>query len=232
MKKGDKQYGSQYWLRFAVNRAPAFLNAAVGPALELPPDDEIKWVSPLAPGYTEFRDDAFLRELGIDLPKVPLEDFWPDGGPVWDALAKTKTGKIILSEAKAHIPEINSPGSGATPRSLDRIAKSLNHTKAFLDAKPLVDWTRTFFQYTNRIAHLYLLRELNGLEAYLVNIYFVNENRLKGPSSVDEWKGALTLLKTHLGITQNALSTFMKDLFLDVNDLKEAVEQERAGDEK
>lgn len=225
MKRSEKEYGSQYWLRISVNRAPAILNAAVARVLELSPDDEIRWVSPLAPRYTEFQDEAFLRALGIDLPNVQLKDFWPDGGPVWDALARTKAGKLVISEAKAHISELDSPGSGATPKSLNRIAKSLNQTRAFLDAKPLVDWTRTFFQYTNRVAHLYLLRELNGLDAHLVNIYFLNEDRLKGPSTVDEWKGALTLLKTHLGVTRHVLSRYMHDVFLNVDDLKGSVEQ-------
>ena len=130
-----------------------------------------------------------------------------------------------MVEAKAHIPEVNSPESGASPQSLKRIAARLNETRAFLNADPIVDWTRTFFQYTNRIAHLYLLRELNGIDAYLVNVYFLNETRMKGPAKVDEWKGALALLKTHLGVTRTKLSPYMKDLFLDVEELRNASNQ-------
>jgi hypothetical protein len=224
MSNEGKQYGSQYWLRVAVNSARNLLNSAVGHELGLQPDEKINWVSPLKPKYTEFKDGAFLRELGIDLRKVPLKKFWPNGGPVWDALAKTTRGKIILCEAKAHIPEIDSPNSGASPKSLELIARSLGQTRTFLGGKPLVDWTRTFYQYSNRIAHLYLLRELNGLDAYLVNIYFINEETMNGPSTVGEWQGALTLIKTHMGITQTVLSPFIKEVFIDVDDLKKATE--------
>jgi hypothetical protein len=106
-------------------------------------------------------------------------------------LARTPQGRVFLFEAKAHIPELDSPPSAASPKSRQRIAKSLNETRAFFEANPLVDWTRTFYQYTNRLAHLYLLRHLNGTEAFLFNIYFINETRLKRPSTVEEWKGRL-----------------------------------------
>jgi hypothetical protein len=64
------------------------------------------------------------------------------------------------------------------------------------------------------------LRHLNGIEAFLFNIYFINETRLKGPSTVEEWKGALTLLKNHLGISRSKLTPYTKDLFIDVEALK------------
>lgn len=220
MKQDHKDYGSQYRLRMAVNDARELMTRELRAVAGIPSDEDVEWVSPLPPKYTEYQDRLFIEKLRITLPKVPLEDFWPKGGPVWDALARTPKKRVFLVEAKGHIPEMNSPESGASPKSLRRIAKSLNQTKMFLDADPLVDWTRTFFQYTNRVAHLYLLRELNEIDAYLVNVYFINETRMKGPSSIQEWNGALTLLKTYLGITRTKLSPFMKDVFIDVNELK------------
>ncbi|MDI6853031.1 MAG: hypothetical protein QME75_05425 [Deltaproteobacteria bacterium] len=215
MEHNNKMYGSQYWLRIAVNEAREIFNQKVIEAVSLDVGEQIEWISPLAMAYTEYQDQQFVEKLRINL-KIPLKDFWPKGGPVWDALARTSNpeGKVFLIEAKAHIPEINSSVSGASPRSLQRIAKSLNETKAFLDANPIVDWTRTFYQYTNRIAHLYFLRKLN-------NIYFINDTRMGGPSTIEEWKGALALLKTHLGITRTKLTPFMKDLFIDVDDLRQ-----------
>jgi hypothetical protein len=65
------------------------------------------------------------------------------------------------------------------------------------------------------------LRKLNDIDAYLLNIYFINEARMKGPSTVEEWKGALALLKTHLGITRTKMTPFMKDLFIDVDELRQ-----------
>ena len=222
MKQDDKDYGSQHWLRVAVNDAREIINRKVRAAVALTASEEIEWISPLRPAYTEYQDQQFVDKLRITLDRFPLKDFWPKGGPVWDALARTTedtrtTKRVFLIEAKAHITEIDSSESCASPKSLQRIAKSLNDTRAFLNANPTVDWTRTFFQYTNRLAHLYLLRELNGIDAYLLNIYFINETRLKGPSTEEEWKGALALLKTHLGITRTKLTPYMKDLFIDVN---------------
>ncbi len=228
MKTEQKNYGSQYWLQQAVNHARRVIDRELAQSVGIA-DEQIDWVSPLAPDYREYQDQDFISRLGVDLKTVPLADFWPKGGPVWDGLARTmirtpteSTDKVFLIEAKAHIPEVNSPESGASSQSLRRIAARLNETRAFLNANPIVDWTRTFFQYTNRIAHLYLLRELNGINAYLVNVYFLNETRMKGPTRAEEWKGALTLLKTHLGVTRTKLSPYMKDLFIDVEEIKNA----------
>ncbi len=215
-----KGYGSQYWLRLAVNNARFVIDREIALAVGGTDCDPIEWISPLEPDFIEYQDEKFLDKLRVKLPRIPLQDFWPKKGPVWDGLARTPVGQVFLIEAKAHIPEINSPESGASYQSLKKIAISLNETRAFLNADPIVDWTRTFFQYTNRIAHLYLLRELNGVEAYLLNIYFLNDTKMKGPSSIEEWKGALTLLKTHLGVTRTKLTPFMKDLFIDIEELK------------
>ena len=229
-RQDEKNYGSQYWLRVTVNEAREIINREIRAAVTLAPNEEIEWISPLPPAYIEYQDQQFVDQLRINLPLVPLKDFWPRRGPVWDALARTTkdtrtTIKVFLIEAKAHIAEIDSSESGASSRSLHQIAKSLNDTRTFLNANPIVDWTRTFFQYTNRLAHLYLLRELNGIDAYLLNIYFINETRLKGPSTKEEWKGALALLKTHLGITRTKMTPYIKDLFIDVNDLRKLTKE-------
>ena len=222
MKKQDKHYGSQYWLRVAVNLTRTIIDRELSTAVNDTNGEPIEWISPLRPNYTEYQDQDFLDKLRIILPHRSLRDFWPTGGPVWDALARTPKGRVFLIEAKAHIPELNSPASGASPKSLKQIASSLNETRDFLNADSVVDWTRTFFQYTNRIAHLYLLRGLNKIDAYLINVYFLNDRTMKGPSSVEEWKGAISLLKTHLGVTRTKLSPFMKDVFIDVEELKRA----------
>lgn len=222
MKKSDsqvKEYGSQFWLRRVVNCARCLIDRELASATETT-KEPIEWVSPLEPDFKEYHDQEFIDKLGISLKKVPLAEFWPKGGPNWDALARTSSRKVFLVEAKAHISELNSTPSGASAKPMERIAARLKETQAFLNATPHVDWTRTFYQYTNRIAHLYLLRELNGIDAYLVNVYFLNDTRMKGPAKIEEWKGALTLLKTHLGITRTKLSPFMKDIFIDVRGIR------------
>ena len=65
-------------------------------------------------------------------------------------------------------------------RSLDQIRKSLNKTKTNLKIKDPTDWMRKFYQYTNRLAHLYYLRE-NNVAAFLIFIYFINDTSVNGP---------------------------------------------------
>lgn len=209
--------GSQKWIQRVVNQKPALLNTEIRNQLALSDGEPITWLSPRAEdAYAEYRDEAFLNLLGLKLSKKPLADFWPTRGPQWDALGKSQSGKVFLVEAKSHIPEMVSPKTGAGAESLEKIKESLDKTKRFLNSKSEHGWSSTFYQYTNRLAHLYLLRELNDLPAYLIFIYFVNDEEMKGPKSIDEWVGAIKLLRSFFGIGRHKLSKYIADLFIDV----------------
>ena len=197
------------------------LNSPIRTQLDLPDTEKITWLSPVADDeYAEYRDQAFLDLLGIKLPKVSLSDFWPSRGPVWDGLGKSDSGNVFLVEAKSHISEVLSPKTGAGVQSLQRIKKSLDRTKAFLNSNSDHDWTTTFYQYTNRLAHLYLLRALNQVPAYLVFLYFVNDKEMNGPRSIDEWIGAISLLKSYLGVARHRLDKYLAEIFIDVKALQ------------
>jgi hypothetical protein len=123
----------------------------------------ISWNSPLkADDYAEYRDEDFLRLLVLtNKIKKPLNSFWPNNGPQWDALRINQDGEVILVEAKANIPEMVEPGTGAKNiKSINKIKSSLDDIKKYLNISNSIDWTGTFYQYTNRIAHLYYLRVL------------------------------------------------------------------------
>jgi hypothetical protein len=213
--------GSQKWLQQLVNNKPDIVDHELAPALHLAPGDQIFWRSPLeSDAYSEYSDSAFLKRLNIKLPKKSLEMFWPKRGPVWDGLGHTSRGDIILLEAKAHIAEMVSPPTAAGETSLPKIRKSLDDTRIFLGSKSLHDWASTFYQYTNRLAHLYLLRELNGLPAYLVFLYFVNAADVAGPKTREEWEGGIKLLHNFLGVTRHKLSPYVIDAFIDVGELE------------
>ena len=176
----------------------------------------IDWRSPLRDDeYAEYRDSAFLERLGITLQRRALETFWPRGGPQWDALGVAKTGETILIEAKAHLNELYSPATGASSESsLALIQGSLAETKGGLGVPDGFEWSKQFYQYANRIAHAYLLNELNGVPAKLVFVYFVGDEDMKGPAARHEWETAVETVHNALGL--NTPPPFICDVFIDV----------------
>ncbi len=221
--QGLANKGSQKWLQVLVNSVSSEINDVLATELKLAPDERVQWLSPLAnDDYAEYSDAEFIQQLGINLPYLSLNAFWPNRGPVWDGLAQTSQGKAIIVEAKAHIPEMISPPSGAkSPSSLSKIHRGLNDTKTFLGVRSPADWSSTFYQYANRLAHLYLLRELNGIDAYLVFVYFVSAKDVDGPETVDEWHGAIQVLEGAIGIPKrHKYSDFVIHAFVDVERLR------------
>jgi hypothetical protein len=211
--------GSQGNLQRLIEKRPDLVNSRIKASLNLSEQLKIEWVSPIPPDYAEYSDDEFLRVLDLDPKKIRLNDFWPNGGPHWDGLGKGNDGSVFLVEAKAHIPEIVSSPSGASGESLNTIRAQLERTKDFLNAKRNVDWTMHFFQYANRLAHLKFLRCDNELSAFLVFIYFVGDQDMNGPSTKEEWLGAIELLHSFLGIGRTKLTPFMADVFVHVDEL-------------
>ncbi len=218
--------GSKKWLQILVNECPNLLPPLPG-RLQLKTSD-IQWSSPLqCDGYFEYQDDKFLNRLEIDLEQYPLNEFWPKRGPQWDGLAKTGAGKIILVEAKSHIGEMQSGGSRATdPKSRQTISSSLNMTRQSLGVNPgAADWISSpYFQYANRLAHLYLLVKLNVIDAYLMMIYFLNDAEQKGPTQISEWEEAIREQNACLGLPDDHhLSGRVISLYPNVRDIKQRV---------
>lgn len=210
--------GSQRWLQLAVDRAPHVLNQPLTAALGRP-GPEVEWISPRREHrFQEFRDEDVCIRCELTTPLRRLADFWPRGGPVWDGLARVGRD-VVLLEAKAHIPEIVSPRSRAGEPARGRIVQSMREVQQSLSPKSVgyVDWTGTFYQYANRVAFLHFFREQNRQPVHLVNLYFVNAQDVHGPTSIDEWKGALTVVKSYLGLGRHRLSKYTHDLFVAVN---------------
>ena len=210
--------GSLRWLREAVNAESEVLDRSIRQACSLPATTKIEWRSPLEEDdYAEYRDHDFLALLGLELAHRPLGCFWPKRGPQWDALARTSTDQIILVEAKANIPEIVSPGTSASAESRTLIENSLAETKRHLAVPEDIPWSGRLYQYANRLAHLYLLRELNRVDAHLVFLYFTGATDVSGPETVKEWIAALTVAKGVLGLSgRHPLHRYVHDVFIDV----------------
>ncbi|MDB4873817.1 MAG: hypothetical protein JWM41_263 [Gemmatimonadetes bacterium] len=210
--------GSQRWLQVAVDRAPELLDTPIKSALKLSASTQIEWLSPLrTERFVEYRDSATFTRFNVALPKRSLPDFWPSGGPMWDGLAKTSTSDYLLVEAKAHIPEIVSPRTRASEPAKGRILKSIREVQQDLAPKSVgsVDWTNTFYQYTNRIAHLHFLRQQNGIRAHLVNVYFTNATDVGGPTEQKEWEAAIKVVECYLGLGRHKLGKFSHKIFVD-----------------
>ena len=231
--RGKANKGSQKWLQIAVNECPRLLNGAIVGGLPNSPTD-IDWRSPLAnENYKEHKDKEFLNKLSKSrflrksLPShTELYCFWPRNGPKWDAHGATDQGQILLTEAKSHIAEMKSKsGSDAKdPESIDKISGSLKRTQRFLGTCLSVDWfSSPYFQYANRLAHLYWFREIKSLPAFLIMLYFLNDTDRRGPSDPSEWKMAIRKEEHCLGIPDtHALSDFVVSVFVDTKDIRQS----------
>jgi len=222
--QGPASRGSQKWLQVLVNKRPELIDKQIADLLGLVSGERIHWLSPLEDDeYAEYRDNAFIKRLDCTLDRTPLKEFWPRLGPQWDGLAKSDRGDLILVEAKSHIPELLS-STGAGTKSLKKIRSSLDMTRDYLRSQGSFDWTTSFYQYANRLAHLYLLRILNGLPAYVLFVCFINDHEMDGPTTSGEWHGATYLIKELLGIDgRHNLSQFVVDAFVDVTAMGEPI---------
>jgi hypothetical protein len=214
-------HGSLKQLQLLVNNRQDLLDQRIKESINSFTNDNIIWKSPLQDDdYAEYTDNDFLTRIGFDPDEINLHEFWPQRGANWDALATTDKGKIVLVEAKANIPEMVSPPSGAGEVSMTMIQNALNETKEYLNKNTVIDWAGKFYQYTNRIAHLYFLRVKKNKKAFLINIYFVGDQSVDGPKTVEEWKGAIQVMNLYLGLNSHKLKKYMADIFIDLTDLK------------
>ena len=212
-------HGSLRDIQVLVNRFPDMFTNKIKEKIVIK-SNRIDWVSPLKDDdFSEYRDNGFIEKLGIQNLETSLSAFWPKRGPQWDALGRGNRNEVFLVEAKANIDEIISPETKATEKSLVLIKKSLDGLKKYLKVNNKVDWSGTFYQYTNRLAHLYFLRALNKLPANLIFVYFIGDDSVSGPKSVEEWNAALMVMKKYLGLSTHKLAKYIAEVFIDVKQI-------------
>ena len=217
-KTGHK--GSLKWIQKLINQHPAIFNRAIANQLR-PKLENIQWLSPLLQdNFSEYRDEDFLSVLGLSRFSGKLKHFWPRHGPQWDALGRAgEDGPFFLVEAKANIPEITSSMQASSSTSIALIRKSLNKTANYL-SRPYSDlWENGFYQYVNRLAHLYFLRQVCGLDIYLVFLYFIGDFTHL-PTSREQWEGALELQKSLLGLKRNKLGKYIVEAYINIVDIQ------------
>jgi len=175
--QGRGTKGSKKWIQDVINQHPAILDSHIRAAGCLPDRLPVSWQSPLATDeYSEYRDAGFLERLDLSLHKDSLRQFWPSRGPQWDALGVQKDlprPRYYVVEAKANIPEIVSTCQAEDPDSVRLIESSLDRARTHFGAPRNPVWLQGFYQYANRLAHLYFLREIAKVDAILVLVYFL-----------------------------------------------------------
>lgn len=210
--------GSLKWIQRVVSERVAVLNDAICTAGCLQRAENITWVSPRQKDdWAEYRDGDFLERVGRTELRPALADFWPRGGPQWDALGTGSMGTVLLVEAKAHLPELTS-SCQASDASLAVIMRALDSTKKALGVPLEADWLCGYYQYANRLAHLHFLRE-NQVPAALVFVYFTNDEDMRGPRSSDEWSEGLRGAYKHLGLPLEKSVPGVVNAFIDVQTL-------------
>jgi hypothetical protein len=206
--------GSQMQTQLYVNRRAGELNRAI---LDELPDlaerrPSITWVSPLeSQKFVEYRDSAFLKAVGLEEHASSLAGFWPNRGPVWDALARVDLPHgdhgVILLEAKAHCRELYAGGTRAGAESRKRIAAAVAAAQKWVGSTaPVTHWldsmpgrpTSSLYQSANRIATLYWLREKAGVPAWLVNLYIVDDSYRA--TSKELWTDEIKAANEQLGL--------------------------------
>jgi hypothetical protein len=174
-------------------------DAALRDALQLGPEITVDWRSPLRnDAFAEYRDSDFLERIGLGDLRPTLGAFWPRGGPQWDALACLSDGRIVLVEAKSHTSELRSHCT-ASPTARESIEAAFALARPYFGAADSADWTRDYYQYANRLAHLYFLRT-HGVDAHLVFFYFLNDTDMAGPTSAAGWSSAIADIHKALGV--------------------------------
>ena len=221
--QNKKEKGSKKLIQDYVNDSERvkILNQKIIDGLKLK-NHRIDWVSPLQEeGYKEYKDKDFLDKLGLKAHIKKLENFWPEPGPRWDALGKILDSKgkeiYILLEAKANIPEICSQCEATSEESIKKINQALKGTCEWLKCKVDIDiWLDYFYQYANRLAHLYFFREKIKKNAYMVFLYFINDST-HITTSEEKWEGALQLQKKLMKLNSSKLKKEnVIEIFIDV----------------
>jgi len=91
------------------------------------------------------------------------------------------------------------------------IETSLSATARWLDVQTTNAWMGELYQSANRLAHVYFLRERVGLAAYLLNVCFTADPRMR--TSSEEWSEAHRIFRRELGL-EGANMPWLADVVL------------------
>jgi hypothetical protein len=219
--KGSKRHICRY-----VNEPSArdHLNAALfsaSPSLADAAASAPEWVSPLAEeGYEEYWNERFLERLDLlDDHLESFREFWPfkpwlngkvnpRGTPHWDAIARVPLTAgdrgAVMVEAKAHRGELVKPKdrSKADAKSLEKIRTSFAEVRGFYEvAAHAPPWETRYYQFCNRLAHLWWMNERAEVPTWLVWVLIVDDPVWRDRMTAPQWHRAVAAIKSEVGLS-------------------------------
>lgn len=213
----EKLEGSLKQIRNLINQNPLVINHLI--ANESGDDSffDINWKSPIfVDNYAGYSDSDYLERVGISDVKLPLAEFLPLTGLLWNGLGVADE-KVIVLEAKSSVDELRGKCYSCDINAPKLIGSSLKSTQNYLQVDESNDWMGEYYDYTAKIANLYYLRELNGVDAYLTCVYFVGDGSEGMPSKISEWKENIVKRNCKLGLSkEHKLSNYILDVFVRV----------------
>lgn len=202
-------YGSEWHLLRYLGYHRHELSAKVGAAIGA---GRICWLD--FPREGEWKGLDFLPDNSP--AKNEWKTFWPQTGNMhnWDAVGVRKTDageEYLLVEAKAHIKELNTKCGARDQRSIQIIEEALRATRKEFgaDETKASNWLNRYYQYANRLAVLYFMRE-HDIPAHLVFICFLGDSfparsNIKCPKTEAPWHKALADVHKRLGLSDAGL---------------------------
>jgi len=216
MGRRGSGYGSEdHFIRYRLddsNVLDSYVKAV------LPHAGGITWLYPAQGVAEEPKDLAFIHLTEEQLRQ--WNAFWPNpGNRSWDGIASCD-GEWLLFEAKANENELCSPGTNASPRSLQQITKALEEVKLFLGIPSATVWHQRYYQYANRLAVLYFLNVVAHIPARLIFVYFIGDVFPDGrpcPQTEQVWRLLISKCHAELGLPErHRLSDRMHEVFIPV----------------
>lgn len=229
-------YGSEWQLLRMLGHHREYFYRELKRQINLPQEAEIHWLDygfneAMVSGDNEYKKREFFEAIPEIFTADIISDFEKDVfgrllNQNWDGIFWVdKT--IYLVEAKAHTKEIISDCQATSQKSLSTIEQYFKETRDWFNISTDNDWKRTYYQMANRLAFLKLLLS-HGIEAKLVNIYFVDgyEKKVKDSdsdkyytiqnknTSIDKWEDAIKEEENYLGIS-GVRNKFVFPVFVD-----------------
>ncbi len=204
--------GSQRHIQAYVNQPELtpVIDAAIMRRLPVLEGCRMEWRAPRADqSYAEPAGGRFLELVHLTHLAPKLAEFWPIGGPEWDAVAIAEADSerfIVLVEAKANVQEFQRGRRRATAEaSIRTIDDSLKLAREKLGATGSAQsWVGAHYQVANRIAWTLWLRE-QGAAAVLAYVLFTDDRSYQ-PTTEAALCGSMDSALEELGISAAAIA--------------------------